>query len=166
MWYVIQVKACHEHEMVNKCQSILKPGEEVFTIETERLERREGVWQPVRRITFQKYIFADIEDPDDFRLRLRKVYGMTKLLGVGDVVLPIFPEEEEHLKRLGGKDHIIGKSDVYKDGDKIKVIDGPLRGLEASVKWVDKRQKLVGVAVMMLGQGRIIKLSADFVQRV
>ena len=88
------------------------------------------------------------------------------MLGVGDSVVPIFPEEEERLRHIGGRDHIIGKSNVIEVGDKITIKDGSLVGLEAFVKWTDKRQRLLGLSVMMLGQERIIKLSADFVHKV
>ena len=39
MWYVVQVQACHEQEIVKKCQRIVKDDEEVFTILSERMER-------------------------------------------------------------------------------------------------------------------------------
>ncbi len=80
MWYVIQTKALKEREMVLKCQDILKDGEEVFTMETEKQKRIKGEWQTVREVTFQKYIFVETDDPDDLRIRLRDVKGMTKML--------------------------------------------------------------------------------------
>lgn len=165
MWYVIQVSACHEIEMAAKCQRIVKENEEVFTMLTERLERKGGEWKPYRFVTFQKYIFADTNDPDDFRIRLHSIGGLTKMLGTGDDVVPIHADEEEFLKRIGGSDHIIGKSVAYCEGDKITVTSGPLAGMEGLVKWTDKRQKLVGIAVNFLNQETVIKLGAEFIRK-
>lgn len=165
MWYVIQVMACHESEMVNKCQKIIKDGEEVFTMFTERMERRDGRWQARRFVTFQKYIFVETSNPDDFRIRLQSVSGLTKMLGVGEYVIPIRTEEEEFLRCIGGSDHIIGKSYVYNEGDKVKVISGPLSGMEGQIEWFDKRQKLIGIKTMFLNQKTVIKLGAEFIRK-
>ena len=166
MWYVIQTKALHEYEMVDKCKKITKPGEDVFTIEAERQVRVKGEWTTKRFPAFQKYFFVETDDPDDFRIRLYDVKGITKMLCVGDVPVPIYPEEEEFLRKLGGENHMIGKSLVYKEGDKITVTEGPLSDTEGIVKWTDKRQHLIGIAVKMFGDERIIKLSADYIDKV
>ena len=165
MWYVLQVSACHENEMVNKCREILKDGEEVFTFLAERLERKKGKWEPKRTITFQKYIFADITDPDDFRVRLQKVDGMTKMLGVGEDIVPIKPEEETFLKRIGGEEHIIGLSRGFSEGDKVIVTDGPLQGKEGSIKWMDKRQRTAGIRVKFLNTDTVIKLGIECINK-
>ena len=165
MWYVIQVMACHESEMVNKCRRIALDNEEVFTFFTERMERRNGEWQPKRFVTFQKYIFVDTTDPDDFRTRLHEVAGITKMLGVGDTIVPIKSEEEQFLRYIGGEEHVIGKSTVYYEGEKIVVTSGPLEGMEGRVKWLDKRQKLIGVSTDVDGKETVIKLAAEFVRR-
>ncbi len=165
MWYVIQVMACHESEMVTKCQKIVKEGEEVFTILTERLERKDGEWRPKRFVTFQKYIFVDTNDPDDFRIRLHDICGMTKMLGIGDDIVPIHSDEEEFLRRIGGDDHIIGKSCAYCEGDKVSVITGPLAGMEGQVEWTNKRQKLIGVRVSFMNRETVIKFGAEYIRK-
>ena len=66
MWYVVQVQACHEHEIVKKCQRIVKDNEEVFTMRTERMERINGEWEAVLSVTFQKYVFVDTTDPERY----------------------------------------------------------------------------------------------------
>ena len=166
MWYVIQTQACHEEEMVLKCREVAKPDEEIFTMLSERQQRIKGEWVTKRYVTFQKYIFADTTDPDDLRIRLKGVKGLTKMLMVGDKATPIYPEEEEFLRQLGGEDHIIGMSYIYREGDIITVNDGPLKDLEGVVKWTDRRQHLIGIAVRMFGAETIVKLSAEFVEKV
>ena len=163
MWYVVQVQACHEQEIVNKCQGIVKDDEEVFTILSERMERKDGEWEKVRSVTFQKYIFVETAEPDDFRNRLRKIPGMTKLLKVGDDIVPIYPEEEKLLRLLGGDDHVIGSSVVYKEGDSVTVVSGALVGLEGLVRWSDKRQKWIGIEVKLANRKTVIKIGAEFI---
>lgn len=164
MWYVVQVQACHEQEIVKKCQRIVKDDEEVFTILSERMERINGEWEAVLSVTFQKYVFVDTTDPEDFWLRLHGIPGLTKLLTVGDEIVAVYPEEERVLRLLGGDDHIIGRSVVHKEGDHVTVISGALVGLEGLVRWVDKRQRWVRIAVRIGDRETLIKLSAEFVR--
>ena len=163
MLYVVQVQACREMDIVSRCQGIVRDGEEVFTMLTERMERRGGEWKKIHAVTFQKYLFVDTEAPDDFRIRLRSVPGMTRFLTVGDDIVPIFPEEEKLLRLLGGDDHVIGSSVVYKEGDRVTVISGALVGLEGLVRWSDKRQKWIGIEVKLANRKTVIKIGAEFI---
>ena len=165
MWYVIQVDAGHETEMVERCKRIVRAGEEVFTMLTERLERRNGEWQPKRYVTFQKYLFVDTFDLDDFRIRLRGITGVKRMLGVGDDIVPIRSDEERFLHKIGGREHIIGKSYAYCEGDRVTVIDGPLIGMEGLIEWYDKRQRLIGIKTIFMNRETVIKLGVEFIRK-
>ena len=99
MWYVIQVQACHELAVVDRCQGIVKDEEEVFTMLSEQMERKNGEWQVIRSVAFQKYIFVDTANIDGFRVRLHSIPGMTRILTVGDDAVPIYPKEEKLLSK-------------------------------------------------------------------
>ena len=162
MWYVIQVEPSHELEMVRKCKTLEKQGEEVFTMLTVRQERKNGIWEKKQSVTFQKYIFVDTDEPDDFRIRLQSISGLTKMLGIGETVVPIYPKEEELLKRLGGPNHIIEISEGYYEDDHLVITGGPIKRLEEELKWIDNRQKVAGVAVNIMNREEVIRLGADF----
>ena len=129
---------------------------------SERMVRKDGEWEKVQSVTFQKYIFVETAEPEDFRLRLRRIPGLTKFLTVGDDIVPIFPEEEKLLRMLGGDDHVIGSSVVYKEGDRVTVISGALVGMEGLVRWMDRRQRWVRIAVRLADRETLIKLGAEF----
>ena len=151
-------------DAVDRCQNIIKDREEVFTMLSERMVRKDGEWQAVRSVTFQKYIFVETTSIDDFRIRLHAIPGLTRILTVGDDAVPIYPKEEKLLRLLGGEDHIIGRSVVYKEGDKVTVVSGALVGLEGLVRWTDKRQRWIGIAVSLANRETVIKLGAEFIR--
>lgn len=62
---------------------------------------------------FQKYIFAGIEDIDGFRIMLRKVQKLAKILGIDVGIVSIYPEKQEMLQRLGSEEHVIRYSEGY-----------------------------------------------------
>ena len=167
MWYVIQARAKHEMDVVERCRSdVLIPGENIFVMKTERMYKRHGEWKMIEDVTFQKYIFAETDDTDDFRIRLRNVKDITKMLGVGDDIVPIRQEEEELLLKLGGNEHLIRFSLGFVVGDRLMVTDGPLKGLEGRVKWIDRHQRVVGMESDLMGTSVPIKVGCEIVKRI
>ena len=164
MWYVIQVKALHEIRVAEKCRKdVIIPGEDAFVFLSEKYIRKGGVWEIKSIPTFQKYIFVETADVSDFRYRLRAVREMTKFLGSGDEVIPIYPEEEDWLRRLGGPEHLIAVSEATYKGQDLVITRGPMEGLEGKIRWVNSRQKTVGVGVSLLGKEQVIKVAMEFV---
>lgn len=168
MWYVIQVQARHEQAVVEKCheRNVLLPGEDVFTILSERMVKERGEWKKKEEPAFQKYIFAETEDTNGFRIRLRNVQELAKMLGVDDSIVPIYPEEQEMLQRLGGEEHVIRYSEGYMLGEKLIVTEGPMKGMEGYVKWVDRHQRIAGIEIFLLGRQLIVKMGIGVLKRV
>ena len=168
MWYVIQVQAKHETAVVEKCheRDVLLPGEDVFTMLSERMVKERGEWKKKTAPAFQKYIFAETDDTDGFRIRLKKVQELAKMLGVDDNIVPIYPEEQEMLQKLGGKEHVIRYSEGYMLGDKLVVTEGPMKGMEGIVKWVDRHQRIAGIEVFLLGRQVVVKMGVGVLKKV
>lgn len=168
MWYVIQVQARHEEAVIEKCheRNVLLPGEDVFTIFSERMVKERGEWKKKTAPAFQKYIFAETEDTDGFRVRLRRVQEMARMLSVDESIVPIYPEEQEMLQKLGGEEHIIRYSEGYMSGEKLVVTDGPMKGMEGIVKWTDRHQRIAGIEVSLLGRNIVIKMGIGILKRV
>ncbi len=164
MWYVIQVRTGHEDEVAGKCGRVLKAGESVFTMLSERRERVGGEWQTVVNVAFKGYVFAETDDIGSLRIRLHSISDLTKIVSVGDDMVPIYEEEEEMLRFLGGDDHVIRLSRGFSEGDSIAVTEGPLKGLESKIKWVDRRQKTVGISFTLFDRIVDVKLGAEFIR--
>jgi len=168
VWYAIQVQAKRELAVVEKCRerNLLLPGEDIFTILSERMVKERGEWKKKTEVAFQKYIIAETGDTDGFRIRLRNVGEMAKMLGVDDRIAPIYPDEQELLERLGGAEHVIRYSEGYTVNDKLVVTDGPMKGMEGRVKWVDRHQRIAGIEVMLLGRKVMVKMGVGILKKV
>lgn len=168
MWYVIQVQCRHEAETAEMCQArAARDGEKVFVMMSERLMRKtDGIWEKRQQVAFPGYIFAETGDIQGLRIRLRDVGTMMKVLAIGDEMKPIFPEEEELLRNLGGEEHIIRSSEGFKAGEKLVVTDGPLKGYEGRIKWVNIHRKIAAIEIEILGQKVVVKLGIEFLKKV
>lgn len=168
LWYVIQVQARHEIAVVEKChaRNVLLPGEDVFTILSERMVKESGEWKKKTEVAFQKYIFAETEDTDGFRIRLRKIEEMARMLRVDDKIVPIYPEEQELLQKLGGAGHVIRYSEGYMAGEKLVVTEGPMKGMEGLVKWTDRHQRIAGIEMDLIGQKVTVRMGVGILKRI
>ena len=79
--------------------------------------------------------------------------------------VPIRQEEMELFLALTRQGETIDFSEIYKEGDKIQVIKGPLKGLEGIIEKCDRRKKRVKVALEFLGQIRKVDLGAFMVEK-
>ena len=164
---MIQTRARHELEVVRKCrEDVILPGESVFVMMAERMFKQHGEWKLIEDVAFQKYIFAETADTDDFRIRLRNVKDMTRMLGVGEDIAPILREEEELLKSLGGEDHVIRYSVGFVEGDRLIITEGPLAGHEGEVKWIDRHQRIAGIETELMGQKVTIRLGCEVLKKL
>ncbi len=167
MWYTIYVRANHEEEIVEQCRKrVIEGDEKIFTMKGERMFRvGPGQYELRTKPLFQNYLFADITDPESFWIRLRRVKTLTKMLKTGEDLHPIYPEEEEFLKALGGEEHIVKYSIGYKEGDRLIVEDGPMRGLEGKVKKIDRHHRMAILSVNLMGQEIDVKLGLEILSR-
>lgn len=166
MWYVIQVQSRHEYEIAELCKrKILRPSEDIFVMQGKRFFRNGKIWEQRLEVAFKGYIFVDTENIDDFRVRLRKIPAMTKVLGVEDAMVPVSEEERAFLLRIGGEEHILDLSEGYKEGDKLVVTRGSLLGLEGLVKWTDRHRRTACIEVMLMGEPREILLGVEILKK-
>ncbi len=163
----MQVKTGLETDIVRQCRGrIMQENEDVFTMYGEKKSRFHGKWDLKRYLLFPGYVFIDTADIDDFRIRLHEIKTMTKVLKTGESVVPVWPEEEEFLRQLGGENHIAGYSEGYLEGERLVVIDGAMQGYEGKVKRLDRHHRLVTIEVPLLGQLVEVKLGLGVVKRV
>lgn len=131
---------------------MMRPKEEVFVILRERMHRTSDGKEKILVPVFPGYVFVETEDIDDFRIRLRELKTMTKVLRAGEETVPVYPEEEAFLRMIGGEDHIVRFSEGYEIGRTLTVTKGPLKGYEGRVKRIDRHKKYAVLEVSLMGQ--------------
>jgi len=54
---------------------------------------------------------------------------------------------------------------LYKEGERIVVVSGPLKGLEGIIEKVDARKKRVKIRIQFLGQEKRVDLGAYLIDK-
>ena len=160
MYYVVQVKTGKEQQAID---DILKnkpddPNFDVFAPYRKALRKFKGQLKEVVERCFPGYIFVETNDVQDLFVQLYWTPGYTRLLGrEADTYnfVPLDKDESRMIDILYSKnnDRITEISNIeVKEGEMIRVLDGPLMGLETQIKKVNLHKRKVTVEYMMCGR--------------
>ena len=86
MWYVMQVRTGTEENIRCQCQRLISNNvlERCFIPYYQQKKRFQGEWHIQERILFPGYVFLIAQNLECLSESLRKVIGMTRLLGTGE----------------------------------------------------------------------------------
>jgi len=160
MYYVIQVKTGKEEQAI---EDILKnkPDDasfDVFAPYRKSLRKYKGVMREVVERCFPGYIFVETNDVQRLFKQLYFTPGFQKILGrEGDTdnFVPLDKDESRMIDILysASSNRITEISNIeVREGEMIRVLDGPLAGLETQIKKVDLHKRTVTVEYMMCGR--------------
>ena len=95
MWYVVQVRTGTEEDIQKQCEKLISKEtlERSFIPYCEQMKRYHGEWHKETKILFPGYIFLVSPDKEKLFFQLKKVMGLTKLIGTGDEVVSLTEEE-------------------------------------------------------------------------
>ena len=174
MYYVIQVKTSKEDKTIEELRRHLTSDSfnDIFSPKYMKRENHKGVWIDKERTVFPGYIFIDTDNIKEVFHQLYYVKDYTRLLGREENkenFLPLNEYETRMIDILYGKqnDHVLGISDVsIKEGMNVKVLNGPLFGLEGLIKKVNLHKRLVTLSISIGGRPQNINVSIDIVSEV
>ena len=160
MYYVIQVKTGKEEQAI---EDILKnkPDDasfDVFAPYRKALRKYKGVMREVVERCFPGYIFVETNDVQRLFKQLYFTPGFQKILGrEGETenFVPLDKDESRMIDILysASSNRITEISNIeVREGEMIRVLDGPLAGLETQIKKVDLHKRTVTVEYMMCGR--------------
>lgn len=154
MWYVIQVKTGNEEEISTQCSRIVDSAvlENSFIPYSEQMKKYHGEWHKEKKVLFPGYVFLVSQDKDRLFLELKKVTGLTKLLGTGQEVVPLSEEEVAFLQKFGREEQIVEMSQGMIENDKVIITSGPLMGNEALIKKIDRHKRRAYLEIEMFGR--------------
>ena len=154
MWYVIQVRSGAEEEIRKQCEQVIDRHilQKSFIPLYEQERKYHGVWHTELKVLFQGYVFLEAEDTEALFFALRKVLGLTKLLGTGKEVVPLSEEEVRCLTQFGKEEHIVEMSRGIVENDRVIVMEGPLKGNEGLIRKIDRHKRKAWLEIQMFGR--------------
>lgn len=167
MWYVVQVRTGTEESIKIQCERTVPDSilERCFIPYYEERRRRRGSWTTIKRILFPGYVFVTTEDIEELYQQLKHVLGLTKILGSGEVIVPLSDDEVNLMKRLGGEEQLVGMSEGIIEGGQVRIYDGPLQGMEGHVKKIDRHKRKAWLEIKMFGRMQMVQAGLEIVEK-
>lgn len=166
MWYVVQVYTGTETEICEQCRSrLMEDGEEIFILQAEKMIKIRGRWSLTMGKLFPGYVFVETERIEDFYNRLKRLGSMAKILRTDKEMIPIYPEEEQYLRMIGGREHIVRYSEGYIEGEKLVVTSGAMKECRGKLKKVLRHKRMVVLEIPLLGRSVEVTVGMGIVSR-
>lgn len=168
MWYVIQVRTGTEESIRKQCEKLVDhySMKRCFIPYQERLKRYRGQWHKELMPLFPGYIFADSQDVNLLFRELKRVSGLTKLLETGSVIVPLTLEEMNFLKQLGKEDQIVTISKGLIVNSQVKILEGPLKGLEGAICKIDRHKRKAWLELAIFGRKMRVEVGVEILKKI
>ena len=168
MWYVVQVRTGTEEKIKHQCFKAVdeKILEQCFVPYYEEKKRYQGAWHTEKKLLFPGYVFMVSERLIDLHTSLRKITGMTKLLGTGEEIVPLTEDEIELLKKMGAGERPLELSQgIIKNGI-VTITEGPLEGMEGCIRRIDRHKRKVWLEINMFGRTIEMEAGLEIVKKI
>ncbi len=161
MYYVIQVKTGKEQKAIDDIKKNAPEGEksfDVFAPFRKNLRKYKGEYKEVIERCFPGYVFVETDNAQQLFFELYWIPGFTKLLGREADTYNFVPLDKDESRMIdilysSNNNRITEISDIeVKEGEMIRVLDGPLMGLETQIKKVNLHKRKVTVEFMLCGR--------------
>jgi transcription termination/antitermination protein NusG len=130
-------------------------------------QKKKGITKDVLVSLFPGYIFVEAERiPVEDLSVLRTISGFIRFLRDNQHIDPLSPMDREIVRHFISFGEIVGKSKAYFDeNSRIKIVSGPLEGLEGSIIKVDRRKKRAKVKLDLYEDSLYINLDFELIDR-
>lgn len=170
-WYVINTYTGHEEKVKNYIEKLKKTNnleELIFDIlipYKEIIALKKGEKKIIEKEFFPGYILINMIMNDENYWTIKNIPGVTDFLcGKKEEPVPLQKKEFERIR-----DMIIKKKDeepqpavFFKEGDRVRIIDGPFDNFMGIVENADESKQKVRVMVTIFGRTTPVEL--DFLQ--
>lgn len=160
-WYAAFVKTGEEDNVKTRLEYKLGDRLHFFFPKRRLRERKDGKWNEVVRPLFPGYLLVNGDIGTDEYYGFKNTPGLWKLLESSGELLPIPLNEINFFIRLINDGEVIGPSKLVKEGERVKVVEGPLMDMEGFITKVDQRKGRVKVRMTFLGEERLMDFAAD-----
>ena len=165
-WYVVNTYSGHENKVKEKLDMRIQSmnmQDYIFRVivpEKTETEIKDGVKKEKTKKLFPGYVLVEMIMTDEAWYVVRNTPGVTGFLGSsgkGAKPFPLFKHEIDNiLKTIGVTDKEIIVD--LKEGDKIKITDGPFKLMLGSVLEIDKENNKAKVSIDLFGQETTVEV--------
>lgn len=153
-WYAIWTRSRHEKVVREQLE---RKAIDVFLPTIGRWSRWKDRKKKIDWPLFPGYCFARFDARD--RLSVLTCDGVVQIVGVDGIPSPIPPVEVESIRQLVESELSYDPCPLVKEGDRVKVVSGPLKGVVGRLVRKGAHARLV-LSVDLIGQAVSVEVDA------
>lgn len=157
-WFALRVKSRAEKVVATIARN--KGFEEFLPLYTCR-RRWSDRFKSVELPLFPGYVFCRLNP--EFRLPILTIPGVMSFVGIGKVPMPVDEREISAIRSAIGAGLMAEPYPFLEVGQRVRLAEGPLAGLEGLLVEVRKQQRLV-VSVSMLRRSVAVEIDRNWVR--
>ena len=162
-WYAVHARSRHEdvvfHGLERKTIEAFLPRMEVMS---RRKDRRKRILVPL----LPGYLFVHTDMNPYQYWDIIKTYGVVRVIGIEGKPVPVKDEEIVSLRILDGTDRTVRNQAYIKQGDKIVIMEGALKGLTGYYMKHKGQSDKVVVSIELLQRSLIVEIENWRVEKV
>ena len=166
MWYVVWTTTGKEEQCRVMIERKCDPNTyDRLVIPKNSIKKYvKGRWTTTETKLFPSYLFVKSEEIEAFAEELKKVTGFLQILQNDEIFLPISPEEEKFLRRFLETEEVLPESYGVKEGDQVRILEGPLVGMEGLIKFIDRHKRMAVLEAELFGRKVEMKMGLEVVK--
>jgi len=171
-WYVFFVRTGREERVEKFLKERLNTDVFIpFVPLHEKIFKMANTLKKELKPLFPSYVFIESEmSNQEFMKSIKGLIhnsnDIVHLLKYSDTEIALRESERLMLVSLFNDDHCIESSSGVIEGDKIYIIDGPLKGLESIIRKVNRHRRLASIEIEFAGDIRLVNVSLEIVEKL
>lgn len=170
LWYVVNTYSGHENKVKENLlmrKDSMGMENNIFRVvipETKEVEIKDGVKKEKSKLMFPGYVLVEMIMSDEAWYAVRNTPGVTGFIGSsgkGAKPIPLSSQEIDRILANEGISRLDIETDL-KEGDSVKIIDGPFNGMYGKVQNIDLENEKLNVLIDLFGQETPVEV--DLVQ--
>jgi transcription antitermination factor NusG len=160
-WYAVWTRSHCEEQVTDE---LIARGFDTFLPTAQAWVQHRGRRRRLVRPLFPGYLFVHHAMDPASHADLLRARGVVRLLGQGHQPIPIADEEVTAVRRLALSGLPVSRRGLFAHGNRVRVVAGPLAGLEGRFQRSRGHKGLFVIAVTLLHRSVAVEVDAAFVE--
>lgn len=159
IWFLLTCKEQEEENMLILCRKRLSKSalQSAAVLTYDRMRRYEGTWHLERKILFPAHVLLESKNEETL---IRELIEYGVITEQDNSLIPISSGEANFLKVLCGEERHLGISRGIIKKDVMKILEGPLRGMEDRICKIDRHKRLARIMTTIKKDGNVYVIPA------
>jgi transcriptional antiterminator NusG len=165
-WYAAFVETGKEDNVKERLEYRFQNRLRFYVPKRRLRERKDGQWYNALRFLFPGYVLINGQITVDDYYKFKNIPELWRLIANDSELLSIPEREISLISKLMDDGGIIGPSSLCEEGGQVRVVDGPLTGMEGQIMKIDRRKGRAKIKMAFLGEERFIELAVNLLAQV